>query len=388
MRRFLAEPKVAKRKRSSSNIASSSQSDIGYQDSRYTTQLEANGSFMKKYRGELPEEAKTFNNEFRRMLEKEQPVPKDSLFSDDRFEDTMEMIQDRNEAFITQTIIQLMFPHVQAMTVRGANHLSPFIQSFDQGWNKCKTITPTRPQPDSAIGFRATEFSAGQLEKLQPYLGGLDAKYDFRATLHMYFPFLTCEVKRGNVGLDIADRQNAHSMTIAVRGLVALFRLVGREQEVYGKILTVSISFDHRVARIYGYLPIIKGQVTEVWREQIDAFDFSSPEGGHRWKCHQYSLNALDAGLQLLERIRSAIDDLEPDPQLGALPPPSETRPSRPLGLPQMLNDHDLSDEDETISGTGNANDAISDASFTSGSASKKPRKRHKLLQDSSADGQ
>jgi len=45
------------------------------------------------------------------------------------------------------------------------------------------------------------------------------------ATYYMYFPFLTCEVKCGASALDIADRQNAHSMALAVRGVVELFRL-------------------------------------------------------------------------------------------------------------------------------------------------------------------
>ena len=43
------------------------------------------------------------------------------------------------------------------------------------------------------------------------------------ATYYMYFPFLTCEVKCGAAALDVADRQNAHSMTLAVRGIVELF---------------------------------------------------------------------------------------------------------------------------------------------------------------------
>jgi len=49
----------------------------------------------------------------------------------------------------------------------------------------------------------------------------------------MYFPFLTCEVKCGSAALDIADRQNAHSMTLAVRGVVELFRLEKREKEFH-----------------------------------------------------------------------------------------------------------------------------------------------------------
>jgi hypothetical protein len=59
------------------------------------------------------------------------------------------------------------------------------------------------------------------------------------ATWQMYFPFLTCEVKCGAAG-----RQNAHSMTLAVRGVVELFRLVGREKELHREILAFSISHD------------------------------------------------------------------------------------------------------------------------------------------------
>jgi hypothetical protein len=50
------------------------------------------------------------------------------------------------------------------------------------------------------------------------------------ATYYIYYPFLTCEVKCGAAALDIADRQNAHSMTLAVRAVVELFRLIGREK--------------------------------------------------------------------------------------------------------------------------------------------------------------
>jgi len=49
----------------------------------------------------------------------------------------------------------------------------------------------------------------------------------------MYFPFLTCKVKCSAAALDIADQQNAHNITIAVRGIVKLFRLVKREKELY-----------------------------------------------------------------------------------------------------------------------------------------------------------
>lgn len=82
------------------------------------------------------------------------------------------------------------------------------------------------------------------------------------ATWQMYFPFLTCEVKCGATALDVADQQNAHSMTMAAKGVVKLFRLVGREKEFHREILAFSISHNDRRVRIYGHYPIINGKDT------------------------------------------------------------------------------------------------------------------------------
>lgn len=75
----------------------------------------------------------------------------------------------------------------------------------------------------------------------------------------MYFPFLTCEVKCGAAALDIANRQNAHSMALAVRAFVELFRLVKCEEQVNREVLAFSVSRDHRSARIYGHYAVIDG---------------------------------------------------------------------------------------------------------------------------------
>jgi hypothetical protein len=44
-------------------------------------------------------------------------------------------------------------------------------------------------------------------------------------TYYMYFPFFTSEVKCGTAGLEIADRQNGHSMGVSVRAIVTIYRL-------------------------------------------------------------------------------------------------------------------------------------------------------------------
>jgi hypothetical protein len=49
----------------------------------------------------------------------------------------------------------------------------------------------------------------------------------------MYFLFLTCKVKCSATALDVANQQNAYSITIVVKGVVNLFRLVKRKKELY-----------------------------------------------------------------------------------------------------------------------------------------------------------
>ena len=83
-------------------------------------------------------------------------------------------------------------------------------------------------------------------------------------------------MKCGAAALDVADRQNAHSMTLAVRGIVELFRAVKRENEVNRKILAFSVSHDHQSVRIYGHYPVIAGKDTKYYRQPIQEFSFAA----------------------------------------------------------------------------------------------------------------
>jgi len=74
-----------------------------------------------------------------------------------------------------------------------------------------------------------------QLEKLKPFVDEVlnTFIFYFMAMWQMYFPFLTCKVKCGAIALNVADRQNTHSITLVVRGVIDLFRIVKREKELY-----------------------------------------------------------------------------------------------------------------------------------------------------------
>src|SRR5258708_36113513 len=108
-------------------------------------------------------------------------------------------------------------------------------------------------------------------------------------TNYLYFPFLTCEVKCGAIALDVAERQNAHSMTLAVRGIVEFFRLAKRENELHREILAFSISHDHETVRIYGHYPVIDGSKTTFYRHPIRKFHFTELVGKKKWSTYKFT---------------------------------------------------------------------------------------------------
>ncbi|KAH6714478.1 hypothetical protein BKA61DRAFT_632343 [Leptodontidium sp. MPI-SDFR-AT-0119] len=331
---------------------------------------ETKGSFMRKSELGIADTSKTV---YRTLLEAEQTIPEDSLFQDDLFDETCEMIQDRNEAKVIQDIARLIVPSVQSLAIRGAKRLKPLIESVNEGWDSSIALTKPRPQPDYS------------LEKIQPFIGSFSEVSLFMGTYYMYFPFLTCEVKCGAAALDVADRQNAHSMTLAVRGIVELFRLVKREKELHREILAFSISHDHRTVRIYGHYPVVDGKKTTFYRHPIKEFSFTSEEGKDKWTSYKFTKNIYDIWMPThLKRICSVIDELPPDLNFEV----SQQSEPGESGLSQGLESHHLSDQsshdaasllEEADSQSSHARDVTPDTSMSQrieGGAFKKPKKR------------
>jgi hypothetical protein len=286
--------------------------------------------------------------EYRSLLETEQAVLEHSLFEDDFFEDTCEMIQDRNEAKVIQDIARLIVPSVQSLAVRGAKHLRCLVESVNEGWNNSIPVTKPRPQPDYSVGFKRSAFTDDQLQKLQPFVGDLTDNSFFMGTWYMYFPFFSSEVKCGAAALDVADRQNAHSMTLAVRGVVELFRLVKREQELHREILAFSISHDHRSVRIYGHYPVIEGKKTTFYRHYIHEFSFTALDGKERWTAYKFTKSVYDTWMPAhCKRLCSAIDVIPPDIHFE-LSEESDLRFPSSSGLSQGLESHQLSESGAT----------------------------------------
>jgi hypothetical protein len=110
----------------------------------------------------------------------------------------------------------------------------------------------------------------------------------------MYFPFFTCEVKCGAAALDVADRQNAYNMTLAVREVVELFRLIKRKKELYREILAFLVSHDHRTVRIYSYYLVINKKRTTFYCYLIREFSFTELDGKKKWTVYKFTKNVYN----------------------------------------------------------------------------------------------
>lgn len=259
------------------------------------------------------------------LLNKEQPVPKDSLFNDDLFEWTLEDISNRNEARVIQDIGRLIVPAPEELARRGATHFKHLIETVNESWIKSiPLIKGPRPQPDFAVGLKSSAFTSDQLKKLQPSIGDWQTTSRLVATDEMYFPFLTVEVKCGNEALNVADRQNAHSAAVAANSVVELYRLVSRQDELHQKILTFSISHDHRAVRIYGHYVLIDRKDTSFYRHLIQSFDIVNRDGEDKWTAYKFTLSVYHHFRRIHhERITSAADQL-PDPEVFVVQPLSQ----------------------------------------------------------------
>jgi hypothetical protein len=107
------------------------------------------------------------------LLEAEQPLPPDSLFRDDRFENTCERLRNENEAKVVRDISPLLVPSVEVLCAHGKKHLEYMVDHVNQKWYGCVPIVlgPV-PQPDYSAGCKETIFTKDQFRKLEPFIRG------------------------------------------------------------------------------------------------------------------------------------------------------------------------------------------------------------------------
>ena len=108
---------------------------------------------------------------------------------------------------------------------------------------------------------------------------------------------------------------NARSAAVGANAVVELYRLVSRQNELHRKILTFSVSHDHRAVRIYGHYVLINGKDTSFYRHLIQSFDIVNQDGKDKWTTYKFVRNVYDKFYPIHhERICSAVDQLS-DPK-------------------------------------------------------------------------
>lgn len=372
---FLARKKSSaslRRKQSQSTIQTPSDQpsreakSSQYNSPDYEIKLERKGSYMREY-DDIDEEednGKDMKALCMTLLKRDQTVSQDSLFRNDLFKKTCEKVRNRNEAIIVQDITRLIVPSAVNLAIYGAKHLNHLYETVNESWTSMAEFEGTLPQPDYSVGFGRSAFTWEQLDKLKPFVGEPGSKLTtyFMATTRMYFPFFTCEVKSGAAALEVAGRQNAQSMSVALRALVVLFRSVKREKELDQEIFAFSVSHDHRSVRIYGHYPVIEGNKTTFYRHLIRAFDFT--DGEEKWTAYKFTKNVYDIWMpKLHKKICSAINDLPADISFDLSQSASFSQ-TAPQSLQQSNAESVLGEEDSQSSFLG-SQEATPTTSFT-----------------------
>lgn len=68
-----------------------------------------------------------------KLLETSQLPPKDTLFSDDLFKKTLDMLKGQNKTRVIRDISQLIVPPAKILAAQGAKHLEPFRETTNAG---------------------------------------------------------------------------------------------------------------------------------------------------------------------------------------------------------------------------------------------------------------
>ncbi|KAM3072129.1 hypothetical protein ACMFMG_008589 [Clarireedia jacksonii] len=280
-----------------------------YTHSSYPLHLEARGVRMTRSELGITDASKTL---CRNLLETRCEKPSNTLFEDNILEDAIQALQGMNESRVIQDIARLLVPSAETLARTSEKRFDILVESVNEGWDNCFPLTDPQPQPDYAAGFGRSALGDSRITKLRCLVGDEPFLYQscLMATRYMYFPFLTSEVKCGTAGLELADRQNAHSMGIAVRAIVLPFMLARRHMELHRRILTFSISHNHDTVRLHGWYIIIDGTTYTIHRHVIRSFDLLDMDGRDKWTAYSFSIGIYRYAVGLLKQINAVIDEL------------------------------------------------------------------------------
>ncbi|KAL4963222.1 uncharacterized protein BDV14DRAFT_202052 [Aspergillus stella-maris] len=284
----------AQRRRRSGTEGSNSQS-YAYSGAGFRKILAHYNSFLSEHNYDITEKENQF---CQRSLSQSFETPRGTLFHDCTFRHLNKRMETRNEIGVTTLIHLLLVPSAEFEILRGKVTFKELVDSFDERWDGTASLAEEEhltlwlpdPQPDHSVGFSDNAFTKAQLNKLAPFLGGLNDKSAFKGTIDMLFPFFVVEAKSSKDSLIIADHQNGLSMTCALKGVVSLFQLAERAQQLHRKILGFSITYNHDIVYIFAHYPVISDRKVTYHRREVKTFSFADRDGSNRWISRSFVL--------------------------------------------------------------------------------------------------
>ncbi len=234
-----------------------------------------------------------------------------TVYSEDKILQVVYLCQNANEAMVGRDVTTLILPPIKALHLMDeAKRFKDFTDQVRAQWHETWVLAGPRPEPDLAVGFLHSAFTVTENEKLTNYTSFENLT---RPTDEMCFPFLMCEVKCGDRGLDYADRQNMHSCSVAVKALLKLEQKADQYREdkqfesLLGKILVYSISHDQNDARVWGHYALVEGEKWTYYRHHIGKFDIAH-EKRDLLALHNFARNVLTVyAPKLLKRLQQAV---------------------------------------------------------------------------------
>ena len=289
----------------------------------YERHILTKGLDMDPLKGEelVSEESKTLCVDLQRITYK---TIEPTIFPTGIIRKVIHFCRNRNEAIVNRDITPIIIPSITSLYFGGDSDLEHVVDEVNADWySQCVLIGP-QLRPDLAIGLFPSAFSEHEIEKLKRYTSVNNWTH---VTLQMLFPFLMCEVKCGREGLDIADRQNMHSCSVAVRSLLRIvqeadkYRSEEKLVSLNGQVLVFSISHDQQDARLYGHYATVQGEKWTYYRYRIRKFDIT--DSNSLLAIHNFVRNLLKSYLPgHVQRLKDA---------LGALPDPNKPLESNGL---------------------------------------------------------
>ena len=305
-----------------------------YQNPRYAIVMESKGSHMRDSPGGPLQEDIDFYN---CLLTETVPLPDDPLWEPQRVLQLRTLLQEKSELRVCIDLHPRLVPSSEILALQHPDKFDELVEGHNDRWMDATVFYQKLPQPDRTKAYRPSAFTDVERRKL-----GLNpgcASW-FTTREGMLFPYFTCEVKCGKEALDIADRANLNSMTIALRIVVELHRRAGMLMTIHRKILGFSLSHDHGFVRIYAHYPHVDGDNMTYWRRIIREFSYADKDAQERATAYTFVWNVDTKFAPVhLKRLKQAISQL-PDPvsqpfeieTLSSVPPGSNrgTTPSTP----------------------------------------------------------